>query len=85
MTRFAAIYYFLLKLVAVAVVFAIPSAALIVAYLQLMMSPLVANWIHVVASFALFITTLSVIQILYIEIRYSFRVVKLYWIGELAD
>jgi len=83
LVRLAAVYYCLLKFVAVAVLFAIPSTAIMVAYMRLATSVSIAKWIYWLSILVLVITTVAVLQIVYIEFRHIFRVTKLYWTGQL--
>jgi hypothetical protein len=85
LVRFAAIYYCSLKLVAVAVLFAIPSTAIVVAYIRLGTNTSVTRWIYWLSVLALVVTTVAVLQVLYLEFRHIFRVTKLYWTGQLKS
>jgi hypothetical protein len=81
--RFAAIYYLLLKLVSVAILFAVPLSALAICYLRVASNYSIPGWVHWLCVFALIVMVTAIIQILIVEFRHIFRVTKLYWTGGL--
>jgi hypothetical protein len=83
LVRVAAIYYLLLKLVAVAVLFAIPLSAIGITSVRLTSNSSIAKWVYGLCLFALIVTMAGVFQILIVEFRHVFRVTKLYWTGQL--
>jgi hypothetical protein len=82
-SKFAAIYYLLLKFVAVTILFAVPLFALGICYLRVASNSSIPGSVNGVCVFALIVITIAVIQILIVECQYIFRVTKLYWTGEL--
>jgi hypothetical protein len=68
------VYYWLLKLTAVAVTFGIPSSALVAAYVQVANNQSVATWLQVLAFAAMTVTSIATIHVLTIEMRHSRRV-----------
>jgi hypothetical protein len=84
LARCTAVYYFALKLVAVAILFAIPSSAIVIPYARLASNLSIASWVHWLAIFALIVTAVAILEILIFEFRHIFRVTKLYWTGQLS-
>jgi hypothetical protein len=65
-----AAYYVLLKMLALAVLFGIPSVALLTAYRRLVDTASNASWLRFFSIFALSVTCIAILQVVCVELHY---------------
>jgi hypothetical protein len=85
LSRLAAVYYGLMKILANGVILGIPAGAVYTGYLRWMENPSILSWERFVAPLMLMITVIPMLQAIWATYRQSRRVFGLYWNGKLIN